>query len=137
MMKRLLILITCALALAACSRKEDPVGNPLAGIWELESVSTKVSVGDVNVSVYIDFSAEGSFTLYQQIGEGRFARFAGSYSLTSDNKLSGQYENGSLWGPYTAQIGENSIQLTTPGGREVDTYKKVSAIPASVTGNIY
>ena len=95
------------------------------------------SVGNVQVSVYIEFASGGSFTLYQKIGEGRYTMFTGSYSLSADNKLSGSYNGGSAWGPYDVALSGGTLTLTSAGGKEVDTYKKISAIPESVTGNLY
>lgn len=142
MMKKILTLATLLLALAACGEKEktdEPVSTQIdiTGYWELTSVVTKASVGSVNVSVYLDFASNGNFTLYQKIGEGRYTQFAGSYILSSDNQLSGSYAGGSAWGPYTAALSGGSLVLTSPGGKEVDSYKKVSAIPETVTGNLY
>lgn len=142
MMKKIFILAATLLSLASCGGKDNPnepkpVKADVTGIWELTSVTTKVSVGSVNVNVYVEFLSNGSFTLYQKIGEGRYTQFTGSYTLTSDNKLSGSYADKSVWGPYDAVISDNTLSLTSPGGKEVDTYKKVSSIPASVLDNLY
>lgn len=141
MMKRLLVLATLALALFACNKEgnevPNPVSNDITGIWELSSVATKATVGNVQVSVYVEFTADGKFTLYQKIGDGRYARFDGSYTLTQDGKLTGSYNGGASWGPYDATVNGDTLTLTSAGGKEVDTYKKVSAIPPSVSGNLY
>ena len=141
------------LVLAACGGKDNPdTPSPtpgggggggsttkldVTGSWELSNVETKVSVGSVNVSVYISFTSDGSFTLYQKIGEGRYTRFTGTYTVSADNKLSGKYSNNAAWGPYTAAMASGKLTLTSAGGKEVDTYTKISAIPSSVTQNIY
>ncbi len=142
MMKKILTWAALLLALAACGEKEkidEPVSTQIdvTGYWELTSVATKASVGSVNVSVFLEFASNGNFTLYQKIGEGRYTRFTGSYTLSSDNQLSGSYAGGSAWGPYNAALSGGSLVLTSPGGKEVDSYKKVSAIPETVTGNLY
>ena len=90
------------------------------------------------VSVYLDFSAEGSFTLYQKIGAGRYTVFTGSYNVDQNNKLlSGTYSNGKQWGPYDCTCSESSLTLVTYGGGETYTYNKIDAVPSSVTGNTY
>ena len=142
MMKKVLILATLALALFACKKEngDEPTPTPTAGItgiWELNSVATKVAVGSVQVSVYVEFSADQSFTLYQKIGEGRYTRFNGTYALASDGKLSGSYSGGESWGPYDAAVNGDTLTLTSAGGKEVDSYKRISAVPESVTGNLY
>ena len=153
MMKKLFALAAVLLTIAACGGKDNPdTPSPtpggggggssttkldVTGSWELSNVETKVSVGSVNVSVYISFTSDGSFTLYQKIGEGRYTRFTGTYTVSADNKLSGKYSNNAAWGPYTAAMASGKLTLTSAGGKEVDTYTKISSIPTSVTQNIY
>lgn len=153
MIKKLFALAAVLLTIAACGGKDNPdTPSPtpgggggggsttkldVTGSWELSNVETKVSVGSVNVSVYISFTSDGSFTLYQKIGEGRYTRFTGTYTVSADNKLSGKYSNNAAWGPYTAAMASGKLTLTSAGGKEVDTYTKISAIPSSVTQNIY
>lgn len=153
MMKKLFALAAVLLTIAACGGKDNPdTPSPtpgggggggsttkldVTGSWELSNVETKVSVGSVNVSVYISFTSDGSFTLYQKIGEGRYTRFTGTYTISADNKLSGKYSNNAAWGPYTAAMASGKLTLTSAGGKEVDTYTKISSIPAAVSGNTY
>lgn len=153
MMKKLFALAAVLLTIAACGGKDNPdTPSPtpgggggggsttkldVTGSWELSNVETKVSVGSVNVSVYITFASGDSFTLYQKIGEGRYSVFTGTYTLSSDNKLSGKYSNNATWGPYSAALSGGKLTLTSAGGKEVDTYTKISSIPTSVTQNIY
>lgn len=150
MMKKLFALAAVLLTIAACGGKDNPdTPSPtpggggsttkldVTGSWELSNVETKVSVGSVNVSVYITFASGDSFTLYQKIGEGRYSVFTGTYTMSSDNKLSGKYSNNAAWGPYTAALSGGKLTLTSAGGKEVDTYTKISSIPAAVSGNTY
>ena len=140
MMKKLLMMAACVLALVACKKEggdPTPASEGVVGIWELASVTTKASVGDVQVSVYVDFTNGGNFTLYQKIGEGRYTKFTGTYTLTSDSKLAGSYGGGSTWGPYDAAVSGETLTLASAGGKEVDTYKKISAIPENVLQNLY
>ncbi|MBP3258283.1 MAG: hypothetical protein J6M23_09900 [Bacteroidales bacterium] len=153
MMKKLFALAAVLLTIAACGGKDNPdTPSPtpgggggggsttkldVTGSWELSNVETKVSVGSVNVSVYITFASGDSFTLYQKIGEGRYSVFTGTYTLSSDNKLSGKYSNNAAWGPYSAALSGGKLTLTSAGGKEVDTYTKISSIPAAVSANTY
>jgi uncharacterized protein (TIGR03066 family) len=139
MMKKVFAFLAAALVLAACGGKDNPEPEKtvsVVGTWELSNVATKASVGSVSVSVYVQFAADGSFLLYQKVGEGRFSAFSGTFKLEG-GKLSGKYSNGSSWGPYEASVTNSSLTLTTAGGKEVDTYTKISSIPASVTSNLY
>jgi len=140
MMKKVFYLAAALLlALTGCKKEDTPQQSnvlDIAGVWELSSVTTKVNVAGVEVSVYLDFAAGGSFTLYQQIGEGRYTKFTGSYTCT-ETSVSGSYSSGKPWGPYTATVDASQLVLTSASGKETDTYKKVGSVPASVTGNLY
>lgn len=141
MMKKLFALAAFALALLV-SCKEDNPDTPkptgsIVGVWELSSVKTKVAIGDTQVSVYVEFTGSNNFVLYQKLGEGRYSKFDGAYAFAQDNKLSGSYTGGSSWGPYDVELSETTLTLATAGGKEVDTYKKISAIPESVLENLY
>lgn len=146
MMKKFLLALAAGMLLVCACGKTNPEGGGgegggeetkvnVEGSWELTGVATKVSVGSVDVSVYVTFSS-GSFTLYQKIGDGRYTQFTGTYTL-SDKTLSGKYQDGKGWGPYTAAMSGGNLQLTTAGGKETDTYKKISSIPSTVTENTY
>ena len=132
-MKRLLYAISIAALclLTACGKdkqpgKEEIKPSAIAGAWELSDISTKTSIGSVNVSVYLDFTSDGKFTLYQKIGEGRYK-----------DSLSGKYSDGKAWGPYKAEINASALTLIKEGGKETDTYRKIDAVPEAVTSNVY
>ena len=133
------MILALAAASVACQKPDDPVkqATDVSGVWELTNVSTKASVGSVQVSVYLDLVAGGSFTLYQKIGDGRYTVFKGGWKLSEDDRLSGTYEDGKAWGPYEATVSGSSMTLVSAGGKEVDTYKKIASIPDSVTSNTY
>lgn len=139
MLKRLIILAVAALALVGCKgHREEPV-KPLdvTGEWELTSIVTRsASIGGVPIAVYVSFTAENTFELYQKIGEGRYAYFKGTYQLSGES-LSGTYDGGKSWGSvYTVAVDGDQMTLTATGGAETDTYRK-TAIPQSVKENIY
>ena len=124
------------LAAVSCGKSHsDKDEASIEGCWELSNVSTKSTmVGTVSVDVYIEFH-EGSFTLYQRIGEGRYTRFDGSYKLGKKNELTGSYTGGKAWGPYTAEISESELILTTAS--EKATYRKIASVPEQVLSNLY
>ena len=145
MMKKFFAFAVVLLGLVACGgqNKDNPDTTPvltkenLVGAWELSSVSTKAAVGSETVNVYVDFASSGSFSLYQKIGQGRYTKFDGTFSVSADGKLSGKYSGGASWGPYEGAVSGSTLTLTSAGGNEVDTYKKVAAIPDSVFSNLY
>ena len=141
MMKKLLFVLASLALLAGCHRNDPEDLTPavdVTGSWELSSVTTRVTVGSEQVSVYLVFSTSGSFDIYQKIGAGRYTHFSGNYSLNNEEKiLSGTYADGTRWGPYEAALQGTTLSLNLPGGKEVDSYKKIDAVPESVTGNVY
>ena len=141
MMKKLLFVLASLALLAGCHGNEPQDLTPavdVTGSWELSSVTTRVMVGGEQVSVYLIFSATGSFDIYQKIGAGRYTHFTGNYTLNKEEKLLlGTYADGTKWGPYDAALDGTTLSLSLPGGKEVDAYKKIDSVPESVTGNIY
>jgi len=115
---------------------EQTPKSPLAGTWELTAVSTKVAVGNVDVSVYLVFT-EKDFEIYQKIGEGRYTKFDGTYVYGADKNLSGKYSNERPWGPYAVEFASDNKTLTLSIGNESDTYKKIDAVPQTVMDNLY
>lgn len=141
MMKKLLFVLASLALLAGCHEDNPEDQTPavdVTGSWELSSATTRVMVGGEQVSVYLVFSSSGSFDIYQKIGAGRYTHFTGSYTLNKEEKLlSGTYSDGTKWGPYEAALQGTTLSLNLPGGKEVDSYRKIDAVPESVTGNVY
>ena len=118
---RLLLILSAALSAASCGTKGPEISTAIVAEWHLVSVS-----GQTNApQVYINFAQDLSFELYQKIGEGRFRKYQGTYTVT-ETLVSGVYSDGKAWGSdYEASIeGENLILTAQNGSAEVCTYKK-------------
>lgn len=139
MIKRLLIAVAFATLFVACKPKQPETPKlSVTGSWELSSVATKVAVAGEEVSVFLSFTDEGAFTLYQKIGLGRYTVFTGTYEIDQDLKqISGVYSNKKNWGPYDLEATDNSITLSFVDGSESDTYTRIDSIPSAVTENTY
>ena len=142
MMKTLLrVLAVCAVAvlLAASCGKKDKLS--VVGCWQLESLETRAAVGDVEVDIYVSFASDRSFELYQMIGEGRYRRFTGTYTLTG-TVIDGTYSDGSKWGSaYDVSVEGKTLTLTSrpsdaSSGIEVSTYLQIPVIPDSVLSSV-
>lgn len=138
-MKKILLILSVVLAFVACNKNPQPGPDPapqgstdVRGEWELVSVETKsADLGGVSISVYLKF-AEGSFDIYQLIGEGRPRHYAGSYSVNADGVLSGKYSDGkSLGSSYEVSVTGSQLTMKAVGGSETDTYRKTT-IPSTV-----
>lgn len=104
----------------------------LYGDWHCESKSISAT------EIYVTFTADNHFTLYQKIQQGGFKVLNGTYTLTAiDGEtsylLSGIYNDGAAWGAeYTLESSDqNSFTLTAEGVTE--TYSRVEGgIPDEV-----
>lgn len=138
-MKKILTILaamTAMLLATSCGEKEK---KPLdiTGEWALQSIATKaVQIGSVKVDVYISFAQDGSFELYQKVGEGRYRRFDGNWSLLED-QLSGTYSDGKAWGStYTVSMdADRLIMLSSSATPEESVYTKTT-IPSDVKNSI-
>lgn len=143
MMKRFVFVLAVCFAVAllavSCGKKET---HSVVGCWQLESLETRASVGDVEVDIYVSFASDKSFELYQMVGEGRYRRFTGSYSLTG-KVLDGTYSDGSKWGSsYEVEFGKgiitlSSIPVSESSASEISTYISIPSIPDSVLSRLH
>lgn len=129
-MRRLLYITMLALAVVAtaCNKEKTPadITPKLYGEWHCEP-------DGFAADVYVAFNEDGSFDLYQQIGEGRYRYYAGSWYVKG-NTLSGIYADESAWGSdyVVAHADADTMTLTAANGsEEVMTYRRAT-IPASV-----
>lgn len=80
--------------LESCDKNPEDTGATgldISGEWQLKTVSSiEQSEG---LSIYIDFDPEGSFVLFQKVGEGRYRYYEGIYSIDGD-VLDGKYSDG-------------------------------------------
>ena len=128
-MKKLLFILAALTMLIAtgCNKEEKKIDYKTAIVGEWHCAPA-----DMEVDIYVEFKAEGDFALYQQLGEGRYRKYTGSW-ICEGNILSGTYTDGTPWGS-SYQMGFNADTMTLTaqnGSNEVMTYLK-EAIPAEV-----
>lgn len=139
-MKRIavfLAMVMTFLTIGSCSKdkpENDGTGN-LVGDWQMMDVTfnTKSAViGGMTVTVYLRLSKDGSFGMWQQLGQGRFNSFTGTWSY-SKGVLSGIYSDGNKWGSeYEVTLKENFLTMTAlPDRMDVYSYSRCT-IPDSV-----
>lgn len=134
--KNMIAALAALVAFTACGGSKEEKPLDITGEWNLVNVQTRsATFGDQTVDVYISFSGDRSFTIYQMIGTGRYRRYSGTW-LLSGTALTGQYSDGSHWGSsYEVELSSAGSRLTlTSDSGEVDTYQKAS-IPADVAAN--
>lgn len=124
--------------LCSCSGSKSEASLDIVGEWRLSDVSTKVAViGEENVDVYLSFSKDKKFTMYQMVGQGRYRCSRGTWGLGGD-MLNGVYDDGTAWGSsYEVSLSSDKAQLVLVSVgtiRESDTYIRTD-IPQGVIDN--
>lgn len=136
-MKKILGLLVLVLTLTfvGCggdSKERPSEGVNVEGEWQLVDIilNTKsATIGGETVSVYVSFAKGGSFKLWQQLGEGRYRSYTGTWVLTEDT-LGGTYSDGKPWGStYTVSV--DGDELTMETAAETFTYSRC-VIPDSI-----
>ena len=131
-MKKILYILSAAICLLTSCEKEKTLADKLIGDWHCTSAST-------DAEIYATFTAEKTFVLYQQIGEGAFRVYNGTYEFTAQQSgdiqavLSGKYNDGKAWGAdyQVSGMSEKAMTLTAEGVAE--TYEKIEGgIPEEV-----
>ena len=134
-LRNILLELVALTAFVACGGEKDEMPIDITGDWNLVNIQTKsATLGGQTVDVYILFSSDKSFTLYQMIGQGRYHKYSGTWSMTGAT-LTGKYSDGKQWGSSyeVERLSSGEITLTSASG-EVDTYRKAT-IPSSVIDN--
>ena len=124
-MKKILYIIAAALCMLTSCKKEMTLEEKMVGDWHCTAVS-------VDAEIYVTFTADKTFSLYQQIGEGAYRVYNGTWSVEGTT-LSGKYNDGASWAtPYeVASTDEDTLTLTAEGISE--TYSRISGgIPEEV-----
>ena len=130
-MKKILLIFAVLALVASCGKNEEgkkpeiDLEEQLIGQWHSTSISVE---GDI----YIEFYQEKSFELYQQIGEGAYRLYRGTWNLEGD-LLTGKYNDGEDWAAaYKVAIEGDVLTMTSQNdAAETSTYKK-SDIPSEV-----
>ncbi len=121
---RIILAISVLTLSVSCGKKGDEgpvVSDKIVAEWHLLSVSGMSSVPQV----YVEFAKDLSFELYQKIGEGRYRKYEGTYTVAGD-VVSGTYADGVKWGSgYKASFDGEKLVLTAQNvSAEVCTYEK-------------
>ena len=130
-MKRILYILSALMILASCGKDKggDNTGldleQKLYGDWHSTSLP-------IDGEIYISFSEDKTFELYQKIVEGAYRLYRGTWNLEEDI-LTGKYNDGEDWAAaYQISIEGETLTMTSKNdAAEVSVYKKAE-IPSTV-----
>ena len=117
--------------IASCGKNEEGkkpeinLEEQIIGQWHSTSIS-------VDGDIYIEFDQAKTFELYQQIGEGAYRLYRGTWNLEGD-LLTGKYNDGEDWAAaYKIAIEGDTLTMTSNNdAAEKSTYTE-SEIPSEV-----
>ena len=114
---------------AGCANKDERFMDVLAGDWHYSGIEQ-----GIEEDVWLLLSADGTFDMYQKIGEGAYWHSAGTWAADSQSKvLSGVYEDRTPWRyDYSWSVTGDSMTLTAV---QADTWSVTysrEAFPESV-----
>ena len=123
--KYICILSAVIAMITACGEKPAQTITPkIVGSWELTDIQyTKAAqIGGETVEVRLVFDADGSFSMSQMLGEGRFVDYSGSWVLDGEI-LSGTYSDGKAWGAsYSISVDDRTLSMIPVGKDAPETY---------------
>lgn len=110
-MKRFIYLIFAAFSFAfltGCQSESERVMSALVGDWHYSGTESGVTE-----DVWIAFSADGTFDMYQKIGDGVHWHTAGTYVYdASTNSLKGVYSDRYPWKyDYMVSVGGSTLEM--------------------------
>ena len=130
-MKRILYILSALMILASCGKDKrgDNTGldleQKLYGDWHSTSLP-------IDGEIYISFSEDKTFELYQKIGEGVHRLYRGTWAL-EERLLTGKYNDGEDWAAsYNVTVADEVLtMISNNDAAEKSVYEKTE-IPATV-----
>ena len=120
---RAVLAAACLLSAVRCSEIQDFRAD-IIGEWHFSGIDT---------DVFISFGGDGTYELYQKIGDGRYRGYTGQWKLEKDI-LSGTYGEGIEWGSaYKVDISSfDTLVLSAVNGSGEKIVYEREDIPSSV-----
>lgn len=132
-MKRIIYILTAIATMmlsASCQKDTNRLLDTLVGDWHYSAEES-----GVKEDIWISFAADGTFLLYQKVGDGPYWLSTGEFSLDSQTKvLTGVYSDRYPW-KYSYKIAAGAKSLTM-AAVESDTHIMVydrASVPAEVS----
>lgn len=128
-MKKIIYVIAAILFAVSCQEKTDKVVEQITGEWHYSSIES-----GVNEDVYVSFATDGSFVLYQKIGDGAYWYSEGTFTLDAETMvLTGVYTDRYPWKySYKVTVSDKTLTLSAMELEGYSTTYTRETIPAQV-----
>lgn len=154
-MKRIIYMLAAVLLFAACGEKEDigsgngngtengtgnENGNEDGGNTELTLEQQMTGEWHsqrlvIDGDIYLSLASDKTMELYQQIGEGTYRLYRGTWTLENDI-LSGKYNDGENWAAsYKVTMDNGLMILVSDNAASEESAFEKAEIPAQVKEN--
>lgn len=140
-MKRIIYFIFAALLFISCGGDKNegggttgPEPGPEPEVTLADQIcrewhSTSLAI---DADIYLSFTDDKKFEIYQQIGEGAYRLYRGTWNLEEDI-LMGKYNDGESWAAsYTVAIEGNKMTLTSKNDAAETSKYEAKSIPEEV-----
>lgn len=115
-------------ALTGCGEKEGGKGVKVAGEWQLVQWNDATP----EFKVYIDFNADGTFEMYQQVWSFDYELYTGKYVVTGD-VMTGTYADGSNWAcGYKVNVVDGQLTMYSQEDQSVTSLYEKCTIPEEI-----
>ncbi len=106
------------------------LAEQIPGEWHCTPVN-------IEADIYVSFTEDGKFELYQQITEGAYRLYRGTWHADEETEtISGKYNDGEAWGSsYTVDMRDDSNTMTFTDSALIKYVYSRQEIPASVKDN--
>jgi len=129
MKRKLYILSLIALIFTSCGEKEMPKTLE-DSLCDNDWHSTSLVLDDADI--YLDFFEQGTFIIYQKIGEGGHTAYTGTWTLNG-NILSGKYSGGEDWAAsYAITMHDKFLTLISQNEAAEESVFQTCTIPEEV-----
>ncbi len=129
-MKKLLYIFMAIALIVGCDKPgsgEKTLAEKIAGEWHC-------SPSNIEADIHVNFLADGTFELYQQITEGAHRLYRGTWTVDEAEMLiSGKYNDGESWGSgYRIALSEDLNSMTLTDSASIEYVYSRQEIPAEV-----
>jgi hypothetical protein len=115
-------------ALTGCGEKEGGKGVKVAGEWQLVQWNDATP----EFKVYIDFNADGTFEMYQQVWSFDYELYTGKYVVTGD-VMTGAYADGSNWAcGYKVNVVDGQLTMYSQEDQSIASLYEKCTIPEEI-----